>query len=221
MRPVNLIPEEERRGPGVRRRSGPLVYVVVGALVALLAGVTLLVTTSNEISGDKAEIAQLEEETTAAEARSAELAPYVQLREVRDQRVATITSLADSRFDWERVLRELSLVLPADVSLTSLTGTAAADAAVNGGSGVALRASIAGPALELLGCAKGQDGVAGFVTALKDIDGVTRVGVESSVSAQDGEAASSGATGGGCKSGTQFQMVAAFDAAPVPGSEGE
>ena len=40
-----------------------------------------------------------------------------------------------------------------------------------------MRAAIAGPALELSGCAKGQEAVAGFVTALKDIDGVTRVGV--------------------------------------------
>ena len=32
--------------------------------------------------------------------------------------MATVTSLADSRFDWERVMRELSLVLPADVWLT-------------------------------------------------------------------------------------------------------
>ena len=29
-----------------------------------------------------------------------------------EQRVATVTSLADSRFDWERVMRELALILP-------------------------------------------------------------------------------------------------------------
>jgi Tfp pilus assembly protein PilN len=225
MRPVNLIPEDERRGPGMRGRGGPLAYVVIGALVALLAGVALLVTTENSISSDRAEIVQLEGETATAEARAAELAPYVQLREVHDQRVATITSLADSRFDWERVLRELSLVLPDDVTLTSLTGTVTPGAAVSGGTTVGLRASVPGPALELIGCAKGQDGVAGFVTALKDIDGVTRVGVESSSLGEAGEGAntdSAGATGG-CDSGAQFQMVAAFDAAPVSATatEGE
>ena len=31
-----------------------------------------------------------------------------------------MTSLADSRFDWERVMRELALILPGDVWLTSL-----------------------------------------------------------------------------------------------------
>ena len=31
---------------------------------------------------------------------------------MRDARVATIDSLAKSRFDWERVIRELSVVIP-------------------------------------------------------------------------------------------------------------
>ena len=35
----------------------------------------------------------------------------------------TVSSLAQSRFDWERVLRELSLVIPEDVWLVKVTGT--------------------------------------------------------------------------------------------------
>ena len=42
-----------------------------------------------------------------------QLAPTPSSTTVREQRVATVTSLADSRFDWERVMRELALVLPA------------------------------------------------------------------------------------------------------------
>ena len=71
-------------------------------------------------------------------------------------------------------MRELSLVLPHDVWLTNLTGTAPAQMSVSGGASIALRSSVPGPALELVGCAAGQEAVAGFVTALKDIDGVTR-----------------------------------------------
>ena len=67
MRPVNLIPVEERRGGGAKMRGGPLAYIVVGALVALLAGVTLLVITSNQISTSKAEVTRLENENAAAE----------------------------------------------------------------------------------------------------------------------------------------------------------
>jgi Tfp pilus assembly protein PilN len=231
MRPVNLIPQEERRGEHAAMRSGPLVYIAVGVLVAALAGVTALVLTDNQISERKAEAAQLRREDATEKARASRLSAYIAFRDLHDQRVATVTSLADSRFDWERVMRELSLVLPPDVWLTALTATAAPGASVEGGSsgsssGSGLRGAAAGPALEMTGCATGQDAVAGFVTALKDIDGVTRVGVESS--ALGDEEASGGASEGGGESDCRtrgfiagFTLVAAFDAAPVPLVAGE
>ena len=145
MRPVNLIPEDQRRGPGRNRRGGPLAYILVGALIALLAGVTLLVTTGNEISSEKAEAVELEAKNTAVEAHVAQLAAYTQLSAVHDQRLATVTSLADSRFDWERVMRELSLILPGNVWLTNLIGTVQPEVSVNGSAGIALRTSTPGP----------------------------------------------------------------------------
>jgi hypothetical protein len=89
-----------------------------------------------------------------------------------------------------------------------------------------MRGAIAGPALELVGCAVSQYGVADFVTVLKDIDGVTRVGVQSSElpSANGGAGASSGGEESGssdCRTHTniaKFEIVVAFDAAPVPPS---
>lgn len=232
MRPVNLIPVEQRHGQRAPMRGGPLAYIVVGALIAALAGMTLLVVTGNQISDRKAEIVQLEREDAAAKARAARLDAYTQFHSVHDQRVATVTSLADSRFDWERVMRELALVLPGDVWLTNLTGTDNPQVAPDGAASVALRASIPGPALELIGCARSQDAVAGFVQALKDIDGVTRVGVQSSalggesgggsVSSGSAAPASGGGSGSSCQTRdfiAQFQIVAAFDAAPVASTE--
>jgi Tfp pilus assembly protein PilN len=227
MRPVNLIPAEERRGGSTPLRTGPIVYVVVGALFLALAGVTSLVLTNNDIAERKAEAAQLRQEDAVASARVQRLAAYTQFRALREQRVETVKSLADSRFDWERVMRELSLVLPADVWLTELTATATPGVSVGGGSsGSDLRSGVAGPALQLNGCARGQEGVAGFVTALKDIDGVTRVGVSSSSLPEVGTAAGATSGGGGSGGGSsdcrtrgfiaQFELAVAFDAAPVP-----
>jgi hypothetical protein len=70
MRPVNLIPPEDRRGDRAPLRSGPLSYVVVGALAAVLAVVTLMVMTSNGIAEKEGEVERLETEveTTTAEA---------------------------------------------------------------------------------------------------------------------------------------------------------
>lgn len=225
MRPVNLIPIEERRGEQAPLRSGPLAYIVVGALVLALAGVTALVLTGNQISERKAEIATLEQEDAAASIEAERLAAYTQFRAMSEQRVATVASLADSRFDWERVMRELALVLPGDVWLVSLDASVSSgDGGGEGGSG-GLRAAAPGPALQLSGCAKGQEGVAGFVTALKDIDGVTRVGVQSSELA-DANAGAGAAEGGGddCRTRefiAKFELVIAFDAAPVPATASE
>lgn len=234
MRPVNLIPPEDRRGEQAPLRTGPLPYILLGALVAVLIGVTALVLVGNQISDSKAEVTKLEGEDAVAAARAQQLASYVQFRSMSEQRVATVQSLADSRFDWERVMRELALVLPGNVWLTDLTATASPAVTVDGGggsSGGILRPQVPGPALELNGCASGQEAVAGFVAALKDIDGVTRVGVESSElgEEEEEEAASStevgaatDSTDGECRTRefiSKFALVVAFDAAPVPVEE--
>jgi Tfp pilus assembly protein PilN len=231
MRPVNLLPTELRQGAQAPMRTGPIPYIVVGALAAVLAGVALLVLAGNQISERKTEVAQLKREDAAAVQEAKRLAAYTQFQTLHEERVATISSLADSRFDWERVMRELSLILPHDVWLTELSASASAESeGGEGGGGGALRGAIAGPALALGGCASGQESVAGFVTALKDIDGVTRVGVESSElpSEEEGAGSSAGSSeggGGGCQTRsfiTQFRLIVAFDAAPVPiTAEGE
>ncbi|MEZ5078754.1 MAG: PilN domain-containing protein [Solirubrobacterales bacterium] len=219
MRPVNLIPGEERAGERRPMRGGPLAYVVVAALALAVVGVTVLVITGNQVSDRKTEIAQLEAETAAVEARANALASYTEFHSVREARLTTVASLAQSRFDWERVMRELALILPAgDIWLTNLTGTAAAGVSVEGSSGIGLRGEAAGPALELTGCAAGQEAVAGFVQALKEIDGVTRVGVQSSQRDSTGGSGDS-ASASNCRTRdfiAQFQIVVAFDAAPIP-----
>jgi Tfp pilus assembly protein PilN len=228
VRPINLIPPEDRRGEHAPLRTGPLPYILLGALVAVLIGITAIVLFNNQIADSKVEAAKLEGEDSVAAARAQRLAAYTQFRNMSEQRVATVSSLADSRFDWERVMRELALVLPSNVWLVGLTATASPSVNLDGGSASSgnLRAQVPGPALELSGCASGQEAVAGFVTALKDIDGVTRVGVESSELAEEEEAeaastevgANTGSNGDECRTRAfiaKFAIVVAFDAAPV------
>jgi Tfp pilus assembly protein PilN len=227
MRPVNLIPPDERRGDQAPLRSGPLAYVLVAALALVLIGVTSLVLTNNEISENKSEIAKLQEEDAVAGARADRLAAYTQFALLRERRVETVQRLADSRFDWERVMRELSLVLPSDVWLISLKATASPEVTIESsgggaGGGETLRSAAPGPAMVLAGCTTGQEAVAGFVSALEDIDGVTRVGVESSELSEQESAGGAGDAGGSSDSDcrtrsfiAKFEIVVAFDAAPV------
>jgi Tfp pilus assembly protein PilN len=209
MRAVNLIPPELRHGDRAPLRTGPLAYIVVGALALALLGVTLLVLAGNEVSEKKEEVKTLQREDALAKARAERLAPYSQFQAMSEQRVQTVTSLADSRFDWPRVMRELALVLPSDVTLTNLDASA-----VQGEGGSEAIKGAHGPSLELEGCTGSQDAVATFITALKDIDGVTRVGLESSTAGE------SSGDGEGCEGKTQFNLVVAFDAAPFIPVEG-
>jgi Tfp pilus assembly protein PilN len=232
VRPVNLIPPEDRRGDQAPLRAGPLAYILLGGLVLALVGVVVLVLTGNQISERRDELATLKHEDAVAAAKAARLSSYSQFQGLAEARAQTVRSLADSRFDWERVMRELALILPSDVWLVNLAATATPDVSLEGAGGgeSSLRGSIKGPALELSGCATGQTAVARFVTSLRDIDGVTRVGVESSeLPGKKGGAGSSTGSGGDsgnddCRTRSfiaKFEIVVAFDAAPLPPSEGE
>jgi Tfp pilus assembly protein PilN len=226
MRPVNLIPPEERRGERAPLRTGPLVYIVVGALLLAFVGVYMLVSTGNTISEREAQVAGLEQELESSTARAQALQNFTNFATLEQSRTDTVAALAQSRFDWERVLRELALVIPAGVSLSELTGSiSAADGGGSAGSGSGGSVSaqeINSPTLTMTGCARGHESVATFVAALRDIDGVTRVGLASS--AESGAEAASGATapptgaasGGDCAGdGTSFTLTVAFDEVQV------
>ena len=121
MRPVNLIPVEDRRGGQAPLRSGPLAYILLGALVALLVGVTALVLTSNQISEKESEIVTLEAEDSRAEAQATvtrELEHQTVSPEMREKLI-----LAEQQYLFEMAHREVL----AEATLASLRHSVARD----------------------------------------------------------------------------------------------
>lgn len=220
MRPVNLIPQDERRGGRRPARTGPVAYLLVGALLAVLAGVTSLVLTGNTVAEREAEVAHLEQEEEAARARAESLSAFANFAVMQQARALTVSSLAQSRFDWERVLRELALVLPEDIWLTTLSGKVGPEVSVESEGDSKLADGTTGPSLSMVGCAAGHESTARLVAALEDIDGVTRVGLATSERSSD-----SGASGATETSSTEgctardflstFEIVVAFDGVDV------
>ena len=169
--------------------------------------------------GDReGEAAALEAQADETEARAESLASFVTFQQIHDARVQTVDSLARSRFDWERVMRELAKVLP-EVRLADQPDR-------DGGPrhrGRATRRTsrcgraCPGPALELIGCGRSQRDVARLVAALEDIDGVTRVTAQESIkSGTDTAAASTDAESATDECRTRptipkFKIVASFD----------
>jgi len=221
MRPVNLIPPEQRRGSSAPARTGALSYVLIGALALILVGVTATVVFSKRVSDRKDEVAALEVKAAETQARAESLSTFTTFQQIRDDRIATVSQLATSRFDWQRVLEELSRIIPRHVWLTSLTGTVAPGISVGegGSEGDSLRESIPGPALVVVGCGRSHDDVARLVAAMRDIDGITRVTAADSAKS---ESSAGGSTGGdSCQtkpSIPQFHLVAAFDGIAVGAS---
>ena len=233
MRAVNLIPPEDRRGgAGASGRSGGAGYVFLGGLAVVVVAVAAYVLTSNTITSRKAEVAKLQAQAGAAEQQAAALKPYRDFAILRRQRVATVSALASSRFDWDRALHELAIVLPTDSWLTAVTGSVAPGLNLeSGGAGTAdtssLRQQVTAPALEITGCTVSQSEVSRVLARLRRIHGVVRVTLASSekidqsaaTSGGGAPAAAAGNTGTDCRNGStrspQFSVVAFFS--PLPG----
>ena len=235
MRPVNLIPAEQRRstrGPGAPPPLG--VSAVLGGLGVGLLIVIVLVLLSNQVNSKKGELASLTAKQQTAEATSNALRPYGNFAQVQQARATTVTALARTRFNWERVVRQLSRVVPPDVWLLKFSGTvsAASGAGSGGGAGSAggsssLRSAVQGPAFSLSGCATSQASVARMMARMRAMDGVTRVSTtHSAVATGDSAGGAQGAGSGGAQSSSQdsctkgryqFDMLVAMENANVTG----
>ena len=131
MRAINLLPVGDRvRGPAkVPDRASHLVLGVLGALVfAVLA----VVVTQNQITDRSQQIAEAKQEQQRAEQRSGSLGAFGQFAEIKRTRVASVSQLANARFDYERLMRELALVLPKETWITTATAASTADPAEAG-----------------------------------------------------------------------------------------
>jgi Tfp pilus assembly protein PilN len=123
MRAVNLLPRDEKR-----QRSQPgavlLTAVLGGVLVtALLAG--LFLTTSSTVSDRQAEVDSLRAELAATPPAPEAPIDSRGLETEKSQRVVLLGKALGTRVAWDRILREISLVLPEDIWLESLTANAA------------------------------------------------------------------------------------------------
>lgn len=184
MKAVNLIPGDTPRGsraPKLVAAGGPIgAYVVIAVLAVAVVATAAWTLTNKELTDKQTQLAQVEREAQAAEARTNALKPYTEFAALRSARVDTVSGLLEGRFDWAHSLREVARVVPADVDLTSLVGTVSPTSKIQGAGGGSLRSSLPVPAIDMIGCAKTQAHVATLLARLRAIDGVDRVSLSSS-----------------------------------------
>jgi Tfp pilus assembly protein PilN len=230
MRPVNLIPSEQRRGRGPSGRpatANVAVYGVLAVLALAVVGVAAYVLTENKVTQKKDEVATLNRDAARAQMAADALRPYGQFADMQQARVETIRGLVTTSFNWERVLRSLARTIPSDAWLVSLKGTVSPDVDVEssgsgggggGGGASALRSKSPAPAIELTGCTYSHGDVARMMTRMRNLDGVSEVVLTNSErpqtsSQQPGGGQSQGASSDDCRTKykiTQFEILVVF-----------
>ena len=188
MKAVNLLPPDLRSGgktpapavaAGAPETGGPGAFIVLGALALCVVALAGYVLTTNLVKDRETKLASVTTQAEAATRQAAALKPYADFEALANARIATVNDLATQRFDWEQSLRDLSRVLPGDVTLSQLSGTVSSQTGSGGGASP-MRGAIDAPAIELQGCTSGQTDVAQLMSRLRNIDGVTRVSLSKS-----------------------------------------
>ncbi|MBA3302059.1 MAG: hypothetical protein H0T15_09355 [Thermoleophilaceae bacterium] len=228
MRPVNLLPNADRQRERARGPASPgdnRGYVALGLLGVLVLAVLGFVLTSNSANSKKTELGKVQAETASLQQQVAALEPYQRFAEIKQTRLTSVSTLAAGRFDWERLMRELALVLPKSASISSLDALAAPKPEAAGAPAGA-SAAPAGPTAQIAGCARGHRGVATVLVRLRSMSGVDDVKLGNSTETESGSAAGAGASsssaGGGeaagdCGKDNSFEATVQFTA-PAPDS---
>jgi Tfp pilus assembly protein PilN len=178
VRAVNLLPRDEPKKSFEATRG-----VVFGAAggAALVTAVLVSMTMSAggaldekqaELDSLRAQIAALPVATPEANAGNDEA-----LAAEKGARVGALSAALTSRIAWDRVLRQVSLVLPEDVWLTNLSAAAPTTAAPADGT------AALSTGLTLTGSTYSQSGVARFLSRLAVVPDLENVRLQSSASA--------------------------------------
>jgi Tfp pilus assembly protein PilN len=174
MRAVNLLPRDEAKRSFAAKRGvvfggvggAALATVVLGSMMMSAGGAAN--SKQEELDGLRAQIAAIPTVPVIDTSREDALAAE------KGARVGALSAALAGRVAWDRVLRQVSLVLPEDVWLTNLSAAAPAPDAT--------QATAVGSGFTLTGATYSQNGVARFLSRLGVIPDLANVRLQSSQS---------------------------------------
>lgn len=178
MRAVNILPRDAPKKSFEAKRglafgaAGGTAFVTVGLAALMLTAGGTVQERQLALHGLQAELASLpiatDRDVSTDEALLAE----------KSARIAALSGALAGRIAWDRVLRQVSQVLPEDVWLTSLTTQSAA-----GATSTIPGAAAGSPRVVLNGSTYSQSGVARFLTRLAVVPSLANVTLQASTAA--------------------------------------
>jgi Fimbrial assembly protein (PilN) len=227
MRAVNLLPKELQTRKSIREED-PAVVVgsALGVVVMIALGLGFYVEHSAagkqqaRLNTARLELAQLSIQSHHEKPKPKKpvvpITPVVPPPSISGQEATWLSAVETNlsqRIAWDRVLREVSLVMPDDVTLTALTMTAPTTASIIPGVVSTPPATGSAQGFSIAGDAFSYDSVARLLSRLSLVPDLTDVTLTNTSS---GSSAAAGSAGGGSASGVQFNISANVKGAPAP-----
>ena len=120
MKRINLLPQEER--VKASRERGLIWAILILVVVVVVLGL-VYVKYRSDANGKQSELSSIQAETATVQAKIAELSPFKQLETQRAAMAETAEGIYESSVPFSILLQELSLVIPENVRLETLTAT--------------------------------------------------------------------------------------------------
>jgi hypothetical protein len=193
MRAVNLLPKDAGGAKSIRREDPAVLVGTILAAIVLLALLAGFLNVHSKVNGEqrkldaaRAEYAELSAKAQdtpapAAPVKTTPIIPSPSVTSEEQPRLTAVSSALGSRIAWDRILREFSLVLPSDVTISSLSLTAPnPTAATTGAPGAAPTG------FQIQGTAYSHDGVARLLSRMMLIPDLSDVTLGSSTADTNG-----------------------------------
>jgi len=235
MRAVNLLPKDLQARKSIRQEDPAVVVGSALAVVVMIAlGMAFFVAHGKETSAqkrldaDRIELAtlSLKQRPQPKPRKPAQpITPIVPPPSITGQEatwLSSVTTNLEQRIAWDRLLREVSLVMPSDVTLTSMTMTAPVSTAPVPGAAPVTPTSGATQGFTIAGSAFSYDSVARLLSRLAlvpDLSDVTLTSTGSdggSSGSSDGLSSPASSSSSAGASGVTFNISAAVKGAPAP-----
>ena len=182
---INLLPPENKERQRVRRQTVAVVMMGVLLLVALgaffLLQQTRLTSAENDLRDQQAVNADLQQDVN-------ELQQFDQLAAEVEASRGLIAQLLENQVLWSGVLRDISLVIPGQVWLGSLSGSVTAEAAAAGATTTDTATQGLIGAISFSGNGFDHRSVALWLARLEDVSGFVNPWLASSTKSEIGPA---------------------------------